>query len=108
MTRADHLDPELTRVAEALDQDLHAEMRLLAHGAGRAEHAEPDEQELRHVDRPDQRVAEEAHDRRDEDEAGDAGEQHNADRKLDLAESLQHETLPMRGGHRVRARTHAR
>ena len=74
-------------------------MRFLAHGAGRAEHAQPHEHELRHVDRPGERHGEEAHDRRHEDEAGYRGKQENADRKLDLTESLQHEqTSPVPEG----------
>jgi hypothetical protein len=41
-------------------------------------------------------MAEEAHDRRDEDETGDDGEQNDADRKLDLPEALEHGDNPLR------------
>jgi hypothetical protein len=66
-------------------------VRFLAHGAASPEHAQPDEQQLRHVDGPGQRAVKEPHQRRNENEPGDGGKQEHAGRELELGKALEHE-----------------
>src|SRR5690606_36165283 len=90
--RKHQFQPEPVFQGQPADQKVDPEMALFAHRPRGAQEAEPDEEQLRRIDRPDERMAEGARDRRQKDKGHDGGQKQGSDKEFKLGETAEHES----------------
>ena len=79
--------------------EVHADMDALPERLVGADEADPEEQELREVDRPDQRMVEPAQEAGGEDENDDDDEEELSDRRLGAHQQMTASASPAEPGH---------